>query len=163
MEIKYIPISEIIPYDKNPRKNDEAIEIVAKSIKEFGFINPIILDDENIVVAGHTRLKAAMKLGITEIPILRVDNLSNEQIAAFRIMDNKSSEKASWDYEVLKAEFTDLKEAGVDLNLTGFEELEINSVFEDSNNDANEIEKLGNLVITCPKCSNKFKKGESKN
>lgn len=162
MKIEKIPISEIIPYENNPRKNEQAIEIVAKSIKEFGFRNPILIDEKNIILAGHTRRDAAIMLKYETAPCIRIEDLTELQKKAFRIMDNKSSEKASWDYEQLKAEFTDLKSSGYDLGMTGFEELEINSVFEDSDNDAKTTEKLGNLVITCPKCSHKFKKGESK-
>lgn len=132
MEIDMVPIAEIIPYDKNPRKNDKAVDIVSKSIKEFGFKVPIIIDKDNIIVAGHTRLKAAQKLNLTEVPVIWADDLSEEQIKAFRIMDNKTTEYAQWDIELLKTELTDLKEAGYDLSLTGFNETELNGLVEDN-------------------------------
>jgi len=127
MEIENIPISEVIPYENNPRKNKKAVDVVAKSIKEFGFKVPIILDKNNVIVAGHTRLKAAIKLGLTEVPIIWADDLNPEQVKAFRIMDNKSIEYASWDMELLKGELEFLKEKGFDLALTGFENFLDNS------------------------------------
>ena len=98
MEIKIVKVSELIPYEKNPRKNDKAVESVANSIKEFGFKIPIIVDKNNIIVAGHTRLKAAKKLGLKEVPIIIADDLTDEQIKAFRLADNKVSEIAEWGY-----------------------------------------------------------------
>jgi len=122
MEIENIPISEIVPYENNPRKNDSAVGIVAKSIKEFGFRVPIILDDKNIIVCGHTRVKAAIKLGMTEVPAIYAEGLTDEQIKAFRIMDNKTQEYAKWDEDLLKEELNSLKDAGFDISLTGFDE-----------------------------------------
>ena len=128
MEVENIPISEIIPYNKNPRKNDKAVDIVAKSIKEFGFKVPIILDKNNVIIAGHTRLKAAEKLGLKEVPVLWADDLTPEQVKAFRIMDNKSSEYAEWDRELLKGELKELLESNFNLELTGLRESEINEI-----------------------------------
>ena len=131
LEINYIPLAEIIPYEKNPRKNDKAVEIVAKSIKEFGFKNPIILDKDNVIIAGHTRLKAAQLLGLTEVPVIWAEDLTEEQVKAFRIMDNKSTEYANWDMDLLKTELNDLKGMNFDLDLTGFNEIEINKLLPD--------------------------------
>lgn len=128
MEIETIPIAEIVPYEKNPRKNDKAAEIVAKSIKEFGFKVPIILDKNNVIIAGHTRLKAAKILGLKEVPVIWADELSDEQVKAFRIMDNKSNEYATWDIEMLKTELSDLKDLDYNLELTGFSETEIDKL-----------------------------------
>ncbi|MFH1917616.1 MAG: ParB N-terminal domain-containing protein [Nanoarchaeota archaeon] len=125
MEIENIPISEIIPYEKNPRKNEKAVEIVAKSIKEFGFKVPIILDKNNEIIAGHTRLKAAIKLKMTSVPIIRADELNEEQVKAFRIMDNKSIEYAEWDYDLLEEELKVLQKIDFDLSLTGFSNKEL--------------------------------------
>lgn len=125
MEIETISLTEIIPYPDNPRKNDKAVGIVVKSIKEFGFRVPIILDKDNEIIAGHTRYKAAQKLNMTEIPIIRVEDLTEEQIKAFRIMDNKSQDYSKWDMELLKGEMNDLKELGYDLELTGFNDGEV--------------------------------------
>ncbi len=131
MEIKTIKISEIIPYDKNPRKNDQAVDIVAKSIKEFGFLVPIILDKNNEIVAGHTRIKAAEKLGITEVPCIYAKDLTPEQIKAFRIMDNKSHEYSDWNFNLLKEEFRILDDLEFDLELTGFDLKEIGDIWEE--------------------------------
>lgn len=120
MEIEKLPLSEIKLYDKNPRKNEAAVEIVAKSITEFGFQNPIIIDKNNEIIAGNTRLKAAIKLGLKEVPVIRAEQLTEAQVKAFRIMDNKSSEYASWDWELLKEEFQELRNLKFDIELTGF-------------------------------------------
>lgn len=130
MEIENIYIKKIIPYEKNPRKNDRAADIVAKSIQEFGFRVPIIIDKNNVIIAGHTRLKAAEKLGMTEIPCIRADNLTDEQVKAFRIMDNKSIEYADWDIDLLKEELTGLKDMNFDLELTGFNQRELNELIK---------------------------------
>lgn len=137
LSIEYIPIQEITPYAKNPRKNDRAINVVAESIKEFGFKNPIILDKNNIIVAGHTRLKAAEKLGIKEVPVIWADDLTEEQIRAFRIMDNKSTEYARWEVELLKGEMQSLQGSNFPLELTGFKETEINRILAHGEKEAN--------------------------
>ena len=104
MEIINKKIEEIIPYENNPRHNDEAVEYVAKSIKEFGFKVPIIIDRNNVIITGHTRLKAAKKLGLKEVPTIMADDLTEEQINAFRLADNKVSEYATWDMDILEKE-----------------------------------------------------------
>lgn len=116
MEIVYKRTAEIIPYDKNPRKNDEAVPYVMASIKEFGFKVPVVIDKDNIVVAGHTRLKAAKKLKIEEIPCVVADDLTEEQIKAFRLADNKVAEQAEWDFDLLAGELDDL----IDFDMTVF-------------------------------------------
>lgn len=121
LEIEYIPIAEITPYAKNPRRNKDAVETVMKSIKEFGFKNPIILDKNNEVIAGHTRLEAAKLLDYKEVPIIWADDLTPAQVKAFRIMDNRSAEMANWDIDLLKMELTELKDVSFDLDLTGFD------------------------------------------
>jgi len=136
MKIENISIKEVIPYEKNPRKNEKAIDIVAKSIKEFGFLVPVILDKKNVIVAGHTRIKAAIKLGITEVPAIYTENLTDAQIKAFRIMDNKSSELAEWDYDLLKQELYDLEDTDC-FELTGFTGDEITEIW-DSDKEATE-------------------------
>lgn len=130
MKIENVPLSEVIPYTNNPRKNDKAVDVVAKSIKEFGFKVPIILDKNNVIVAGHTRLKAATKLGLLEVPVVWADDLTPSQIKAFRIMDNKSSEYATWDMDMLKEEIIDLKEEKFDLDLTGLKEVELRRLLD---------------------------------
>lgn len=96
MEIIYLKMGDIHPYEKNPRNNAPAVDAVAASIKEFGFKVPIIIDKDNVIVAGHTRYKAATKLGFEEVPCIKADDLPEEQIKAFRLADNKVSELAEW-------------------------------------------------------------------
>ena len=128
-------INEIIPYANNPRKNGAAVDKVAASVKEFGFKVPIIIDKENVVVAGHTRLLAAKKLGLETVPCVIADDLSPAQIKAFRIADNKAAEFSEWDDEMLKVEFEELGELNFDLDLTGFGADEIDNLFKNSLKD----------------------------
>lgn len=121
MEIIYRPIDEICPYENNPRKNDSAVDAVAASIKEFGFKVPIIIDRNNEIVAGHTRLKAAKKLKIKEVPTIVADDLSPDQVKAFRLADNKVGELAEWDYSMLGIELDALFEADFDMGQFGFD------------------------------------------
>lgn len=104
----FLNISELKPYENNPRINDKAVDAVAASIKEFGFKVPIIIDKNNVIVAGHTRLKAAQKLGLEEVPVIVADDLTEEQIKAFRLADNKVSEIAEWDFDKLNDELASL-------------------------------------------------------
>ena len=137
MQIEYLKIEDVIPYANNPRNNDdEAVERVASSIKEYGFKNPLIVDKDNVIVAGHTRYKAAKRLGIDSIPTIKADDLTPAQIKAFRLADNKVAEYSSWDNEMLTIELEELQELDFDLDLTGFEEFEIESLLnEDENED----------------------------
>lgn len=112
-------INQLIPYENNPRKNDKAVEIVAKSINEFGFKVPIIIDKNNVIVCGHTRYKAAKKLGLTDVPVIVADDLTDDQVKAFRLVDNKTSELASWDEELLIQELLDIE---LDMTEFNFEE-----------------------------------------
>lgn len=121
MQIEYLKTADLIPYEKNPRKNDEAVEYVANSIKEFGFKVPIVIDTDNVIIAGHTRLKAAQKLHIDEVPCIRADDLSEQQVKAFRLADNKVGEIAEWDDDFLKLELDDIE---LDMSLFGFEDIE---------------------------------------
>ena len=123
-------VDEIVPYEKNPRFNDNAVDAVAASIKEFGFKVPIVIDKDNVVVAGHTRLRGAKKLGLTEVPCIIASDLTPEQVQAYRIADNKTGEIAEWNYDLLPVEIKELQEKDFDLSLLGF--------------DADELDKLLN-------------------
>lgn len=112
--------NELIPYSNNPRNNDEAVDAVAKSIKEFGFKVPIIIDKNNVIVAGHTRLKAAGKLKMEKVPCILADDLTEEQIKAFRLADNKVGELATWDMERLEAELDELDDMDLDFEMSDF-------------------------------------------
>ena len=158
MDIVEMKITDIIPYENNPRRNEDAVDKVALSISSFGFKVPIIVDKNNVIVAGHTRLKAAEKLGLTTVPTIRADDLTDDQIKAFRLADNKVSEFAEWDFEALEKELDSIE---MDMNLFGFEdesEDEIPEVVEDDFNEeppaetlvnAGEIWELGGHRLIC--------------
>ena len=120
MNIIMMKVAEIIPYERNPRKNDDAVKYVVESIKEFGFKVPIVIDKNNVVVTGHTRLKASKELKMDEVPCIIADDLTEEQIQAFRLADNKVAEKAEWDFNLLSAELYDLE--SFDMELFGFDD-----------------------------------------
>ena len=128
MQIINMKLSEIHPYEKNPRFNDGAVEAVANSIKEFGFQQPIVVDKDFVVVVGHTRLKAAEQLGLTEVPVVIAENLTPEQVQAYRIADNKTGEIAEWNYELLPLEIKELQEADFDLSILGFDTEELDKL-----------------------------------
>ena len=121
MEIKSLNIEKLKPYKNNARNNEKAVDKVVASIKEFGFRVPILIDNDNEIIAGHTRLLAAKKLGLKEVSTIKVDDLTPEQVKAFRIADNKTAEYADWNFELLAQELEDLKLADYDLSLTGFD------------------------------------------
>ena len=133
MKITDVKIEDIIPYHDNPRVNEEAINVVKKSLEEFGFQQPLVLDKDNTIIVGHTRYAAATELGYKEIPCFIADNLNDEKIKAYRIMDNKSAEYASWNYGLLTKEMTDLLESNYDLEFTGFTDKEIQDLGLDFN------------------------------
>ena len=108
MKFEIKSIDDVHAYEKNPRKNDLAVEYVANSIMEFGFKIPIVIDAKGVIVAGHTRLKAARKLGLKKVPCIIADDLSPEQVKAFRLADNKTSEYAEWDRALLEMEIAEL-------------------------------------------------------
>ncbi len=128
MKVVLMDIKRVVPYARNPRKNQAAIVKVAASIKEFGFRQPIVVDGEMVIVVGHTRYLAAIQLGMEKVPVHVAEGLTPEQIKAYRIMDNRSHEDSEWDETLLPLEFADLKEMGFDLELTGFDEDEISAL-----------------------------------
>ena len=119
MNIKTLEITSIFPYEKNPRNNEKAIDKVAESIKQFGFKVPIVIDKNNIIVAGHTRFYAAMKLQFDRVPCIVADDLTDEQIRAFRLADNKVAEFSEWDFDLLAEELEALDDW--DMSMFGFE------------------------------------------
>lgn len=140
-EIVYKKLNEIKPYEKNPRKNDNAVEQVANSISQFGFQQPIILDKYNVIVCGHTRYKASKKLGLEIVPCVIADDLTDEQIKAYRLADNKVSEPAEWDFDLLGEELADILD--IDMSDFGFDipEEEEEQEQEEKHNEA---ERTGN-------------------
>lgn len=135
-KIVYQAVDDLIPYVNNPRNNDAAVDAVANSIEEFGFKVPVVVDEDNIIVAGHTRIKAAGKLGMDEVPTIIARNLTDDQIKAFRLADNRTGELAEWDFDGLVAELDD-----VNMNMEAFgfgenlEDVDLSGVFEDYYSD----------------------------
>ena len=157
MKIVDKKINELIPYENNPRLNDEAVDYVANSIKEFGFKVPIVIDKNNVIVAGHTRLKASKKLGLDKVPCIIADDLNEEQIKAFRLADNKVSEKADWDFNMLDDE---LKDIDINMEQFGFDEVleieeqeiiedEVPEVPEEPKAKYGDIYQLGRHFLMC--------------
>lgn len=157
MEIIVKKIEEIIPYENNPRRNDEAVDYVAKSIKEFGFKVPIIIDKDNVIVTGHTRLKAAKKLGFKEVPCIMADDLSDEQIKAFRLADNKVGEFSEWDIDLLNVELDNI--FNIDMNNFGFN-FDLEPLENELDRNDDEIEKKEYQVKLTFKEPKDFKKIE---
>lgn len=122
MEIIIKGIDEIRPYENNPRVNDGAVGAVAESIRAFGFQQPIVVDRDGVIIAGHTRYKAAKKLGLTEVPVVVAKNLTDDQVRAYRLADNKTGELAEWDFSALEEELAGIGE--LDMSLFGFDNFE---------------------------------------
>ena len=132
IKVEYKHVDTLKNYEKNPRNNKKAIDKVKESIATFGFRNPIIIDNNNVIVAGHTRLQAAKELNITEVPCIVLQDLTPEKIKAFRIADNKTSEYAEWDMELLYEELQELAEMNVDLSITGMSNKELEEIMDDN-------------------------------
>lgn len=126
-------LADLREYENNPRNNDGAVQAVAESIKQFGFKVPIVIDSENVIIAGHTRLKAARLLGLDRVPCIIADDLTPEQIKAYRLADNKTAELAEWDFSALEIELAELSEMELDFDMSDFG-------FIDSEFDKNEGE-----------------------
>lgn len=139
MQIINKTLTELTPYQNNPRKNDAAVDKVAASIAEFGFKVPVVIDKNGIIVAGHTRYKAAQKLGMSEIPCIVADDLTEEQIKAFRLADNKIGEFAEWDFDLLDEELQDITD--IDMSEFGFDDSDIPEV-DDEPDEFEDIEKF---------------------
>src|SRR5712664_2054583 len=131
-------LTRLVPYPRNPRKNDHAIDRMVSSIREFGFKVPVLARSNGDVIDGHLRIKAAEKLGITEVPVILCDDWSDAQVKAFRLLVNRSVNWADWDEDLLSLEMLDLKGAGFDLDLTGFDCGEIDKLLLGGETDGSE-------------------------
>ena len=162
LQIEYRSIESIFPYEKNPRINDDAVPAVMESIKEFGFKIPIVLTADNVIVAGHTRIKAAKQLGMQEVPCVIADDLSAEQIKAFRLADNKSAEIATWDEELLQQELSEILD--IDMSMFGFEKGETDFADEIEDNTYTMKTNIPQYEITgeCPTIAEMLDKEKSK-
>src|ERR1051326_6667597 len=133
--IEHWPIDRLVFYARNPRKNDAAVDRMVASIREYGFKIPVLARSSGEVVDGHLRLKAARKIGITEVPVILCDEWTDAQVKAFRLMVNRSVTWADWDPELLAQELADLKGLDFDLSLTGFDDGEIDDFLSDPGDD----------------------------
>ena len=154
MKIELRKLSDITPYDKNPRVNGAAVDAVAKSIEEFGFRQPIVVDELGVIIVGHTRFKAAQKLGLEEVPVHVAVGLTAAQAKAYRIADNQTGNIADWDFDLLPLELLELKEMDFDLDLLGFSEDEMTKIFAPPVNegltDPDEVPEPPDEAITQP-------------
>lgn len=131
MKVLYGDPLDLIPYENNPRINDYAVKKVLESIKEYGFTNPILVDKDLVIIAGHTRREAAILAGLERVPYIIKEDLTPEQVKAYRIADNKLAELSTWDEEALKAELFELQELEYPLEVMGFTEMDIKDLFEE--------------------------------
>ena len=169
-ELSNVPISKLMPYAKNPRKNDVAVQRVAKSLEEFGLVkNSIVVDEDMVLITGHTTTKAMQVLGWKNAPeVTQVFGLTAAQKQAYRIADNKLGELAEWDTELLGMELEELRDLDFDIELTGFDDIEFSQFIENMNTLKTPIpesereydESIASDVemITCPHCGEVFPK-----
>ena len=162
-QIEQVSIEALIPYARNSRTHSDAqVAQIAASIKEFGFTNPVLIDQDAGIIAGHGRTLAARKLGLKEVPCIRLSNLSEAQKKAYIIADNKLALNAGWDDEMLKVELSELKELDFDLSLIGFDADELQKLVEDvsfepaTEDDQGKLDELDPKWICCPKCGSEF-------
>lgn len=159
IKIEEWPVERLRPYENNPRKNDDAVGAVAASIREFGFKVPIIVDKNGVIVAGHTRLKAAKMLGLAAVPVVVADDLTPEQVRAFRLADNKTSELAGWDFQKMREELLEIQD--IDMMEFGFMIDDIREFGEpeltNEDNTVGELAEDGDgdsqvKEVRCPRC-----------
>lgn len=166
-DVEWVAIEKLKPYAKNARKNDETVPRLKASIEQFGFLVPLVLDKNDVVVTGHTRLKAALLLGYTELPCVYAHELTPTEIDAFRLVDNRISEISEWDFEALNEQLFELKEDGATMDEFGFSDFSdagIDDLFnpenqaekddedDDDEGDAEETEKTRKISVLCPEC-----------
>jgi ParB-like chromosome segregation protein Spo0J len=162
--IEHLSIDALVPYARNSRTHSaEQVAQIAGSIKEFGFTNPVLIDADGGIIAGHGRVMAARKLGLTEVPCIRLGYLTDAQKRAYVIADNKLALNAGWDDEMLRLELNELREANVDLSLVGFTEEEIGGFtalvpeFEPgTEGEQGKLDELAPKMVKCPTCNHVF-------
>ena len=160
-QIEMRPLDTLIPYARNARTHNETqIAQIAASIREFGWTNPVLVDGENGIIAGHARVEAARMLGQSEVPVIELDGLTKAQKKAYIVADNKLALNAGWNFEFLKFEFEELKELKFDTTLTGFDEDEIKLLTKEPDFQPVGEDEQGRLdqkkPVVCPKCGHEF-------
>jgi len=163
LEVAYIATTDLIPYANNPRTHsDQQVAQVAASIQEFGFNNPILIDEHNGIIAGHGRLAAAQKLDLKLVPTIMLEGLTEAQRKAYVIADNKLTENGGWDNDLLAVEIERLKELEIDVDLTGFDAEELQVITQDaafepaSEDEQGQLDELDPKWIDCPHCGKEF-------
>lgn len=156
-------VADLIPYARNSRTHSDAqVYKIAASIKEFGFLNPVIVDGSNGIIAGHGRIMAAQKLGIDEVPVVEASHLTEAQKRAYIIADNRLALDAGWDDEMLRVELKDLDNLDFDLSLTGFDIGELTALFDEpdfapgTEDDQGKLDELAPKIVNCPHCGQDF-------
>lgn len=153
MKVQNVSIQDVKPYPNNPRDNDAAVGGVVKSLQQFGWQQPIVVDKDNVIIVGHTRYKAAKKLGMKEVPVVVADKLSPEQVKAYRLADNKTGENAVWNNKELLEELESFKDSDI---FTGFKSSEIfNDVLDETDNSPLEKNEEGVTYTVTLKTQNK--------
>lgn len=142
LQIEYWPISRLKPYEKNARKNDHVVDRIVQSLKEYGFAIPVLVKADGTVVDGHLRLKGAVKMGMSEVPVIVCNSWTDAQVRAFRLMANRSVTWAEWDLDALADEMKELALLDLDLSLTGFDESMIADLLPEAQNGSNESDRL---------------------
>lgn len=151
-------LEEVKPYENNPRINDNAVDAVAKSIEEFGFQQPLVLDKDNVIIVGHTRYKAAVQLGLEKVPCVIADDLTEEKVKAYRLADNKVGELALWDSIALSVELDEIEMDMTDFGFVEMFDVDVDSFFEDVEpKEETEEEEEEEEEIQCPHCKMFFK------
>lgn len=153
MKIVDVKIDDVKPYENNPRKNDNAVSSVAESIRQFGFLQPLVLDPDNTIVVGHTRYKAARELGLETVPAVYADDLSESQIKAYRLLDNRLNEIAVWDIPSLRVELDDLpdfdfSDFGISFDLND-QDIDISDLFDQDTASDESKEKTFEILVYC--------------
>lgn len=157
-QIEWLDVNSVTPYENNARKNDDTVPYLINSIKRFGFRVPLVIDKDSVIVCGHTRLKAALEIGMEKVPCVRADDLTKAEIKAFRLADNKIAEMSGWDFEKLDIEIDELKDLDFVMDDFGFGENNNNinpdDFFDES--EENKESKKKTVKCTCPECGHEF-------
>lgn len=164
LKVEQWKTENVIPYKNNPRHNDQAVDSVAESIRQFGFQQPIVVDTDGVIIVGHTRLKAAKKLGLKTVPVIVAENLSEEKAKAYRLADNKTGELAGWNFELLGIELEELKElSDIDMTDFGFPDInqDMDDFFQDEPQQQDDFEEQSEdeIIITCV-CNDDIQKSQ---
>jgi len=162
MKVIELAPSQLKPYENNPRQNDDAVGVVIRSIKEFGFRQPIVVDQDYVIIVGHTRYKAALKMGLKMVPVVIIDDLDPMKVKAYRLADNRTHELSNWDFPLLKDELESLDTGEIDLEMTGWLQSEIEELMTKYGDEFEPVseDEQGRLdeksPVTCPKCGHEF-------